>query len=394
MADNVTLNAMSGGVVVAADDVSSVFFQKIKIALGGDGVEGNLWDGKIVANSGVDIGDVTINNGSGVNAVNIQDGGNSITVDGTVAVTNSDLTTIAGAVSGTEVQVDIVTIPTVTVINSGTFAVQSTNQANSGVDIGDVTINNGAGASAVNIQDGGNSITVDGTITVEQATSSSLKAQVQGLQSANAVVASNPVLVGGTDGTNARIIKTDTSGELQVDVLTLPSIPAGTNAIGKLAANDAVDIGDVTVNNGSGASAVNIQDGGNSITVDNGGTFAVQNNASSTLTGCDIFRSLDLDESEEDVKTSAGNVYGFLFHNKAATTMWLKFYNATAASTTVGSTTPVITWGLPAGASGIISFPYPVAFATAICVAVTTGIADADTGAPAANDVSINIFYK
>ena len=36
--------------------------------------------------------------------------------------------------------------------------------ANSGVDIGDVTINNAAGASAVNIQDGGNTITVDGAV--------------------------------------------------------------------------------------------------------------------------------------------------------------------------------------------------------------------------------------
>jgi hypothetical protein len=35
-------------------------------------------------------------------------------------------------------------------------------QTQPGVDIGDVTINNTAGASAVNIQDGGNSITVDG----------------------------------------------------------------------------------------------------------------------------------------------------------------------------------------------------------------------------------------
>lgn len=43
-----------------------------------------------------------------------------------------------------------------------------------------------------------------------------------------------------------------------------------------LGANSGVDVGDVTVNNGSGGSAVNIQDGGNTITVDNGGTFAVQ----------------------------------------------------------------------------------------------------------------------
>lgn len=45
----------------------------------------------------------------------------------------------------------------------------STLAANSGVDIGDVTINNAAGAAAVNIQDGGNSITVDGTVTATVA---------------------------------------------------------------------------------------------------------------------------------------------------------------------------------------------------------------------------------
>src|SRR3972149_3604060 len=47
------------------------------------------------------------------------------------------------------------------------------------------------------------------------------------------------------------------------------ALPAGTNAIGKLSANDGVDIGDVTVNNAAGASAVNVQDGGNSLTIDN-----------------------------------------------------------------------------------------------------------------------------
>lgn len=39
-------------------------------------------------------------------------------------------------------------------------------QTQPGVDIGDVTVNNGAGAAAVNIQDGGNSITVDGTVAI------------------------------------------------------------------------------------------------------------------------------------------------------------------------------------------------------------------------------------
>lgn len=61
--------------------------------------------------------------------------------------------------------VSLASVPSHAVTNAGTFAVQSTNQANSGVDIGDVTINNASGGSAVNIQDGGNSITVDGSLT-------------------------------------------------------------------------------------------------------------------------------------------------------------------------------------------------------------------------------------
>ena len=51
-------------------------------------------------------------------------------------------------------------------------------QTQPGVDIGDVTINNAAGASAVNVQDGGNSLTVDGSVTVTQGTASNLKAEV------------------------------------------------------------------------------------------------------------------------------------------------------------------------------------------------------------------------
>lgn len=41
--------------------------------------------------------------------------------------------------------------------------------AQPGIDIGDVTVNNAAGAAAVNIQDGGNSITVDGTVAATQS---------------------------------------------------------------------------------------------------------------------------------------------------------------------------------------------------------------------------------
>jgi hypothetical protein len=79
-------------------------------------------------------------------------------------------------------------------------------------------------------------------------------------------------------------------------------------------------------------------------------------------------------------------------------TRFLKFYNQTAANTTVGTTPPDITWGIPGNSSDDVAANmlggYGIAFSTAISAAVTTGFADADSGAPATNDCIVNIFYK
>lgn len=113
--------------------------------------------------------------------------------------------------------------------------------------------------------------------------------------------------------------------------------------------------------------------------------------------GASVYRSIDLDETEEEVKASAGTVYGVAFSNLATSTRFLKFYNATAANVTVGTTTPVLTLALPGNASddisGVLSFPQGIAFSTAITAAATTGVADNDTGAPGANEVLVNILY-
>lgn len=61
--------------------------------------------------------------------------------------------------------------------------------------------------------------------------------QSQGTAADGASSVGNPVLIAGDDGTFVQKIKTDSSGELQVDVLTLPAAPD----------NDGVDIGDVDV---------------------------------------------------------------------------------------------------------------------------------------------------
>jgi hypothetical protein len=334
-------------------------------------------------------------NASGA-AVPVTDNGGALTVDGTVAVTNADLATIAGAVSGTEMQVDVLTMPTVTVnahavTNAGTFAVQESGAALTALQLIDDTVFaedvaaqaadkgvailavrrdadttlvgadndyanlqvDAAGALKVEIFDGGGSHTVDnaGTFPV----------QVDGAALTALQLIDNPVLVDDAAFTPA----------------TSSVMMAGFEA--DETATDAVDEGD------AGAARMTLT------------RKLIVTPQPHTAGGLSIFRSLDLDETEEDVKTSPGQLYGMWVTNTATTTRWIKFYNATAANVTVGSTTPVITWGIPGNTSDDISAVFGgahgIAFDTAISVAATTGVADADTGAPGANDVILNVFY-
>jgi len=168
-----------------------------------------------------------------------------------------------------------------------------------------------------------------------------------------------------------------------VDVLTLPSLPAGTNGIGKLTANSGVDIGDVDV--------TSISAGTNAI-----GNVGLIGRTSGGLTP---FNSIDIDESEEEIKSSAGQVFSVTAWNTTAAPLWLRFYNATAANTTVGSTATY--WGpflVPGnadsdGAGFVWNNPIGMAFSTAISVACTTGVAANDTGAPGANACIVNVGY-
>lgn len=119
------------------------------------------------------------------------------------------------------------------------------------------------------------------------------------------------------------------------------------------------------------------------------------------LGGYTIFRSLDLDETEEEIKATAGQLYKLRIANNATTVRYVKLYNATAANVTVGTTTPVDTIVIPpasaAGTPTVLTEAYGpagLAFATAITAAATTGLADNDTGAPGANDIVITAFYK
>jgi hypothetical protein len=118
-----------------------------------------------------------------------------------------------------------------------------------------------------------------------------------------------------------------------------------------------------------------------------------------TAGGLSVFRSLDLDETEEEVKATAGCLYKIRATNRTTSVRYLKLYNATAANTTVGTTTPIDTIPIPANASDytVLTESFGglgLTFDTALSMAVTTGFADNDTGAPGANDVIVSAYYK
>jgi hypothetical protein len=107
----------------------------------------------------------------------------------------------------------------------------------------------------------------------------------------------------------------------------------------------------------------------------------------------DIYRDIDIDETGIQIKGSPGLVFCITAINLVAADRFLKLYNIVAAPT-VGTTVPVITIPLPENVPITISVAAGIEFDTGIGIGCTTGVADADTGAPGANDVIVNVFYK
>lgn len=93
------------------------------------------------------------------------------------------------------------------------------------------------------------------------------------------------------------------------------NVDANGNANVIAAANSGVDIGDVTINNAAGASAVPVQDGGNTLTVDNGGTFVTQIDGAA-LTALQLIDNL---VTTEDTASANGDSGLVAFARRTAT---------------------------------------------------------------------------
>lgn len=95
----------------------------------------------------------------------------------------------------------------------------------------------------------------------------------------------------------------------------------------------------------------------------------------------------------QSIKASAGQVYGYDFGNNGAADAYVKLYNK-ASAPTVGTDTPYRTIYVPKGARVSYHSVVGMALGTGIAIAITGAMADSDTTAVAANQVSIAVEYK
>jgi len=252
MADNTTLNAGTGGDTIASDDIGGVKYQRAKIVIGADGVN----DGDVAAANPLPI--------------EISDGTD------TAAVSAAGALTVDGSAVTQPVSAASLPLPTGAATAAGQLA-----------DGHNVTIDNASGASAVNIQDGGNSITVDGTVGVTHpALGAGTEAAAQRVTIANdstGVVSVDdgggdlsvdwagtaPPIGAGTEAAALRVtVATDSTGVLTVDGTVTANAGTGTMTVDGSGVTQPVSAASLPLPTGAATAAAQLADGHN-VTVDN-----------------------------------------------------------------------------------------------------------------------------
>lgn len=289
--------------------------------------------GKLAANSGVDIGDVDVTT---MPAMTIAAAQTLATVTTVSTVTN--LSQLGGAAvpigAGLEATAIRVTLPTdgtgVVKLGAGTAAFGKL-AANSGVDIGDVDI--------LSIAAGDNNI---GNVDIVTVPTDPFGANADASSATGSISAKLKFLAAGIAGAT--------------------SLPAGTNAIGKLAANSGVDIGDVDVTSiSAGTNLIGDVD----IQPRTTGGWSVGN-----FTSGDTYTALTA--TAQVIKASAGKFGGYYIYNPNSAATYVFIYNIAAASVTVGTSTALLVFCIPATSGANLELLAGIPFGTAMSIAAAT----------------------
>lgn len=213
---------------------------------------------------------------------------------------------------------------------------------------------------------------------------------VQGIASGTVLPVSAASLPLPTGASTSALQTTGNTSLASIATNTSSAVPAGTNVIGKMGIDQTTDgttnavrliaettkvIGTVNVAASQNIGIVPATSGGLSRS-----RTLIPNNVTAIV-----------------VKASAGQLYKIRATNNSATIAYIKLYDA--ASATAGAGTIVDTIMIPAasaGGAGVADFysDFGVPHTTGITYCVTTGIADADTTAPAASAYIVTVFYK
>lgn len=287
---------------------------------------------------------------------------------------NVDIVTLPALPAGTNNigDIDVLTLPATT--NAGATAKTSDYDTGAGTDT--VTMFGIAIPASGGAVQGGtatNPLRTDPTGTTTQPVSGTVTANLAaGTNNIGDVdilsIAAGDNNIGNVDVITLPALPAGTNNIGDVDVLTLPAIPTGTNSIG-------------TVQPGNTANTT---------------PWLVTDTPATTggLTAGRIISAATTNATS--VKGSAGQLYTILAHNINAAVRYLKLYNK-ATAPTVGTDTPILTMPIPGNTAGtgfVINCDKGWAFSLGVAAAITTGVADADTGAVAANEIVINFGYK
>lgn len=128
---------------------------------------------------------------------------------------------------------------------------------------------------------------------------------------------------------------------------------------------------------GGGVSGdVNITEIGGTTVDATAGILHTGPSASTGTTGTTPLLDEDGDNTAQVIKAGAGNLYGLHVINLTGVDAYIQLFNTAAGSVTVGTTTPVQSYLVPANGAYESPWTVPQGFSTAITYACTTGVSD------------------
>jgi len=225
-----------------------------------------------------------------------------------------------------------------------------------------------ADATFIGASDGTNlqPLLVDGSGNLK--ISGSISATNPSVSATGAAIPADATMIGGSDGTDLRALLTNSSGNL---------IEANSASIATNTSTTATNTGSIATNTSNTATNT-------STTATNTGHILAATTPSHAMSAAST--------NATSLKASAGKVGGLTLSNAASSARYFRLYDL-AVAPTVGTSPIKTTIQIPANGTVIRVYPSGLNFTSGIAYACTTGIADTDTGATGANEVSMDVDY-